>query len=387
MEQLFEASIVAITLLLFVIWLLKQLLDTRRSELESVRREMQQVHEELARDHEQLSALTDITSDALILLDKNAQVVFLNDAAKTLFSVREGVGLRIDELSWARELEPLVDQVMQHGEPIGNILAHGERSFAARLRPLQSGPIPGVLIGLHEITELQRLGRARREFVANISHELRNPVATLQLMADTFTQETLRDEEFALELLGKARAQIDLLRQLTDELMDLAVIESGQAPIKLVETSAVELVNEAIEPLRPQAERRDIALVVSVPEELRALADPQGIRKVLGNLVHNAIKFSNPGGRVEILARRCDDDVEFAVADTGCGIAAKDLPRIFERFYRADRARGRGQGERGSTGLGLAIAKHMVEAHGGKIRVESVEGQGATFYFTLPAAG
>ncbi len=387
MEQLFEASIVVITALLALMWVLKQFLDRRTAELESTRRELRAEQAARAADREQLSALTDITSDDLILLDQNSQVVFMNDAAKGLFGVREGIGMRLNELSWAYELQPLVDQVLEYGEPLGHTLVRGERAFAVRVRPLRQGTNGHVLIGLREITELQRLGRARRDFVANISHELRTPITSLHLLADTFNAETLKDQGFSLELLDKMRAQIDLLHQLTDELLDLALIESGQAPIKLVETPAAELVSQAVERIGPQAERKGIALTIQVPDRLRVLADPQAMGKVLGNLLHNAVKFTGPGGQIEVRAQARGEDVEFAVQDTGCGIAEKDLPRIFERFYKTDRARARGQNGQGGTGLGLAIARHIVEAHGGKMRVESSEGKGSTFYFTLPSAG
>lgn len=385
METLFEASIVVITLLLALLWFLKVLLDSRNVQIQTVQRELRELEQEHRREHERLSALMGITSDGLILLDANALVMFLNDSAKALFGVRDGKGFRLDELSWAYELQPLVDQVREHGEPIGHTLVRDERTFSVRVRPLKNEPDKGVLIGLAEVTELQRLGRARREFVANISHELRTPVTSLQLLADTFSAETLQDTTLAWDLLGKMRAQVDLLHQLTDELMDLSMIESGQAPIRLIEISASELAQEAVEPLRPQAERKDITLTVRVPDD-HVLADPQAIRKVLGNLLHNAIKFTNSGGNIEVHATARGDNVEFAVADSGCGIAAQDLPRIFERFYKVDRARARRPGELRGTGLGLAIAKHMVEAHGGQIRVESVEGKGSTFYFTLPAS-
>ena len=386
MEPLFQAAIVVIILLLTAILVLKYILDARRAELMDTRRELQALQQEHARAYERFTALMSVTSDSLIILDANSRVVFLNAAAQTLFGVDEGRGLRLDELGWAYELQSLVEQAIPYGEPIGHTVVKGARTFAVRVRPLRTGADRGVLIGLNEITELQRLGRARREFVANISHELRTPVTSLHLLADTLSGKTLKDREFSEELIGKIRAQVDLLHQLTDELMDLALIESGQAPIKLIETRAVELANEAVEPLRPQLERKGIALTLQVPDDLIVLADPQAIRKVLGNLIHNAIKFTNSGGRIAVRALARGDNVEFAIEDNGCGIAAKDLPRIFERFYKADRARARQPGELRGTGLGLAIAKHMVEAHGGQIRADSVEGQGATFYFTLPAA-
>lgn len=386
MEQLLNIGIVVITILLAILWLLKYLLDRRAEELASSRRELEQLRQEHAREHERFTALMGITSDGLVLLDANARVVFMNDSARALFGVNEGIRFRLDELSWAYELQPLVDQVLQHDEHIGHTVVRGERSFAVRVRPLHNGADRGVLIGLNEVTELQRLGRSRSEFVANISHDLRTPVTSLQLLADTLSGDGLRDGDFTRGLLEKMRAQIDLLHQMTDELMDLALIESGQAPIRLVEVPAAELVTVAVEALRPQIERKAITLITSVPAQVNVLADPAAVRKVLGNLLHNAFKFTPQGGRIEIRIQPREDNVEFAVRDTGCGIAASDLPRIFERFYKVDRARARQPGELRGTGLGLAIAKHIVEAHGGKIRVESVEGRGSTFIFTLPTA-
>ena len=386
MEQLFEAAIVVITLLLFLVWLLKQFLDARQAELDSARRELLELERTHQYDHERLTALTDVTSDGLILLDPQARVVFMNDAAEAFFGTTVAQGRRLDELVWGPALQPLVVQVLQYGEAIGHTLVRNDRTFSVRVRPVGAEAGRGVLIGLNETTELQRLGRTRRDFVANISHELRTPITTLQLLVDTISAETLQDRAFTLELLGKLRAQVDLLHQLTDELMDLALIESGQAPIKLIEAHALELVNAAVEPLRPQLDRKELALTLSVPAEICVLADPQGVQKVLGNLIHNAIKFTPRGGRIEVRAQPRGDNIEFAVQDTGCGISANDLPRIFERFYKADRARVRGQGELRGTGLGLAIARHIVEAHGGKLHAESSEGKGSTFYFTLPGA-
>lgn len=386
MEQLFEAAIVVVTLLLAVIGVGKYLYDARRAELDGVRRELQALNADYTRQNERLGALMGVTSDALLLLGADERIAFMNQSARALFGVREGVGLRLDELGWPGELDPWVEQAKRYDETLGHTLVHDERTFAARIRPLHSGAERGILIGLVEVTELQRLGRSRREFVANISHDLRTPVTTLQLLSDTLSRDALENRDFTRDLVEKMRAQIDLLRQLTNELMDLALIESGQAPIKLERTSAADLVREAREPLQPQMERKQIQWTSTVSDDLRVLADAPAIRKVLANLMHNAIKFTNPGGKIDVRARAAGESVEFIVQDTGCGIAPEELPRIFERFYKVDRARARQPGEVRGTGLGLAIAKHMVEAHGGQIRAESVQGQGSTFIFTLPRA-
>ena len=291
----------------------------------------------------------------------------------------------MDEIGWGYDLKPLVEQVLQTSEAAEQTLRKGDRAFEVHVQSVGTAAKYGVLIRANEITELQKLGRARRDFVANISHELRTPVASLQLLLDTVT-EALDDKTFVVSLLGKMHLQIDLLRQLTDELMDLALIESGQAPIKLVETRADELVKEAAEALRPQAELKGIHLNTALDSDAVVLADPQAIRKVLGNLIHNAIKFSNSGGKIQVNVSPRGENVQFSVSDTGIGIPAVDLPRVFERFYKVDRARARGADGLRGTGLGLAIAKHIVGAHGGKIWAESVEGEGSTFFFTLPAA-
>jgi two-component system phosphate regulon sensor histidine kinase PhoR len=285
-------------------------------------------------------------------------------------------------------LDPFVNQVLGgETESVEQIITKGERAFSVRVESIGLAKEDGAAIRIDEITELQRLGRVRRDFVANISHELRTPVTSLQLLVETIKKDSFSDKKLLRNLLSKMHLQIDLLRQLTDELMDLALIESGQAPIKLVEAKAADLVRETVDSLRPQAERKEIALSTTLDSNVLVLADVQGIRKVLGNLIHNAIKFNHPGGHVDIRAVCDGENVQFSVKDTGIGIPASDLSRVFERFYKVDRARARVAGEIRGTGLGLAIAKHIVEAHGGKIWVESAEGRGSTFFFTLLAAG
>jgi two-component system phosphate regulon sensor histidine kinase PhoR len=176
--------------------------------------------------------------------------------------------------------------------------------------------------------------------------------------------------------------EVDALTQMVQELLELSRIESGRAPLQLVPVPVADVVLPPVERLRPQAERAGLTLTVALPPDLPPLqADAERIQQVVTNLVHNAVKFTPPGGQVSVWAERAGDEVVVRVHDTGVGIPSDDLPRIFERFYKADRAR-----SGGGTGLGLAIARHIVQAHGGRIWVESVEGQGSTFYFSLPLA-
>jgi two-component system phosphate regulon sensor histidine kinase PhoR len=192
----------------------------------------------------------------------------------------------------------------------------------------------------------------------------------------------LDDPPAAQHFLDRIEAEVDDLTQIVQELLELSRTESGQVPLQLISTPVADIVLPPTERLQPQAERAGLTLTLDVPSDVPpVLADSERARQVVTNLVHNAIKFTLPGGTVSISAESAGDQVVVSVRDTGIGIPADDLPRIFERFYKADRAR-----SGGGTGLGLAIARHIVQAHGGRIWAESVEGKGSTFYFTLPTA-
>ncbi len=328
------------------------------------------------------TAIAQAVTDALIVVDPARQVAYLNDSARNILAIDNAIGRRFSEVAWGFDLAPLLDEALAGKiETIQQTVVHEGRAFLAQARPIGEHADYGAVIALREVTELQRLGRARRDFVANISHELRTPIASVKLLADTLAQGAWRDSQVAPNLLGKIDAEVDALQQLADELFELAQIESGQMPLRLTEAELSALVAKTLTRFAVQAERRQIALRVEPMDGMAVLVDAAKFERVLGNLVHNALKFTPPGGSVRIGARPAGDMVELCVADTGLGIPAADVPRVFERFYKVDRARTRG--DKG-TGLGLAIAKHIVEAHGGKIWVESIEGAGAAFYFTLP---
>jgi two-component system phosphate regulon sensor histidine kinase PhoR len=238
-------------------------------------------------------------------------------------------------------------------------------------------------VSVEDVTELQRLGRARRDFVANLSHELRTPLANIDLAAQTLRQNGATEPALAGRMLEQIQAQVQTLSQLSQEMMELAEIESGQVLLKLVPEEVEPVVQRSLVHLLPQAALKNQHISLVVPRGLTALMDEEQVSRVLGNLVHNAVKFTPEGGIISICAEpRGEDDVCISVSDTGPGIRKEDQERIFERFYKADRSRTHD----GGTGLGLAIARHIVEGHGGRIWVESTPGQGAKFYFTLPRA-
>jgi two-component system phosphate regulon sensor histidine kinase PhoR len=296
-----------------------------------------------------------------------------NQAAQKLFG--DIIGKTLIEATRSHELEALPDAARPTEEVLVRQIMLGQQTFSARLAQMPMGS----LLALQDLSELQRLGRARRDFVANISHELRTPLASIRLLVDTLQAGALADAAVALEMLFKINVEVDALSQLARELLDLSLIESGQMPLKLEPTDLRDLAQAQIERFSPQAQQKKLALIVDILPGTRALADGEMIGRVLSNLLHNACKFTPAGGQISVGARVEGDNAIVSVTDTGPGIPRQDLTRVFERFYKVDRARGQS-----GTGLGLAIARHIVEGHGGRIWAESEPGHGAAFRFTLP---
>jgi two-component system phosphate regulon sensor histidine kinase PhoR len=237
----------------------------------------------------------------------------------------------------------------------------------------------GVLV-LRDVTELRRLERLRRDFVANVSHELRTPLTSVKALVETLAAGAIDDPAVADDFLGRVVAEVDHLAALVDELLDLARLESGRAVLHTETRDPAEAVRRAVERLRPQAERADLTLRTDLPGALPPVAaDWTRIDQVMLNLVHNAIKFTAAGGEIVVSAAEQDSFLAITVRDNGAGIARDELPRLFERFYKVDKAR-----HSAGTGLGLAIAKHIVQAHGGAITAASELGRGTTITFTLP---
>lgn len=378
------AFVVVVGVLLVLVGVFKRRADRAQARWQHAEQDFQKVHAELQRLTAQWHAVTRHISEGIVLLDARGRIVFLNARAETFLNTRSPVGQSFEQLAWGWQVQPLVADVLsQRADALSQIVTQEERTMRVSVHACTVGEGRGALVVLTDITELQRLGRVRRDFVANISHELRTPLTSLQILVDTLANE-LAPTSPAQTWVDKLQNQLDVLHQLSQELMDLALIESGQMPIKLVPTPLSQLVANVLQVFQPQIERKHLTLVQDLPDSLHVLADATGAQRVLGNLLHNAIKFTPSGGQITLRARQIDEMVEIQVQDTGIGIPADALPRIFERFYKVDQARTAGKTR--STGLGLAIAKHLVEAHGGKIWAESVEGKGSTFYFTLPLA-
>jgi two-component system phosphate regulon sensor histidine kinase PhoR len=333
---------------------------------------------------EQLEALLVGAADPIVILSHELKILNLNPAAQALFGPQAAPGQTLIYATRSAELEEVAAHVLSGGADHDQQVTVNGQPYRARVALAGERGEFGAICILQDLSELQRLGRARRDFVANISHELRTPITSIRLVADTLRGGAASDPAARAELLEKISIETETLAQLSQELLDLAQMESGQTLLRLIPVPARKLIETAATRLDEHRVRKRQTFQLESDEALVVLADPEVVGRALMNLIHNAIKFTPEGGQIKVCAAPEGDEVHVTVQDSGPGILPDDLPRIFERFYRADRARASG-----GTGLGLAIAKHVVESHGGRIWAESqgLPGRGATFHFTLPRAG
>ena len=341
---------------------------------------------EVETERNKLAAVLDQMADGVIIVDSRGRVMLINPAAEEIFTVSEQDAynrsvvqvLRQHQIIdlWRECVASGISQVVYVELITKRLFLQG---FAT---PLENALAGSILLVFQDVTQLRLLETVRRDFISNISHELRTPLASLKALSETLLDSALDDPQAARRFLTRMETEVDALSLMVQELVELSRIESGKVPLHLVAIHPGDLLQPAVERLRLQAERAGLQLGVDCPADLPfVLADPPRMEQVIVNLLHNAIKFTPPGGKVILTARQEGDTINFSVEDNGEGISLEDLPRIFERFYKADRAR-----SGGGTGLGLAIARHLVEAHAGRIWAESVQGQGSTFTFSLPLA-
>jgi two-component system phosphate regulon sensor histidine kinase PhoR len=272
---------------------------------------------------------------------------------------------------------------MELGSANGELTVRSSGGPTVTVRARRS-PVAGVWLVLEDVSELRRLQRIRAEFIDNLSHELRTPLTTISLLAETAAREAESASPRLRDRIAKIEVETGHLTQMVNELLDLSRIESGAAQLLLDDVDLVRVARSSAERLKLFAERQGLGIVLDLPERVSPVrGDEDRLGQVLINLLHNAVKFSPDGGEVVVGVREDGDQIRVWVRDPGIGVPAADLARIFERFYKVDRARVRG---RGGTGLGLSIARHVVESHGGRIWAESEEGEGSTFTFTIPLA-
>jgi len=341
----------------------------------------------LRREQALLSALFATLADGVLVVNREGIVQMSNLAAARLLEqpAEELDGRLFAEAARHHRLISLWHEALAAGREVLDAVELTSGTYVqVIITPLgQEEEVRDLyLVLLQDLTRLRRLELVRRDFVANVSHELRTPLASLKALVQTLEEGALQDPEAAPRFLAQIENQVDTLTQMVEELLELSRLESGHAPLRFTAMPVAELIQPVLERLRPQAERAQLTLEVTLPNDLPPVwVDGERARQALINLVHNAIKFTPSGGWVRITARRVGEMVAIAVADNGVGVAEEDLPHIFERFYKGDRAR-----STPGTGLGLAIVRHVVLAHGGQVTVQSREGEGSTFTITLPVA-
>jgi len=340
-------------------------------------RQMEQAKSERSR----LAAVLEQIPDGVMIVDSNNRIEFANPAAHQLLESEELIGRSVAQALRYHQLVETWQRCIENGTMQSEVLEMPlQRGFLQLVAaPDEYAPGSSLLL-VQDLTRLRRLETVRRDFISNLSHELRTPLASLKALTETLQAGALNDPPAAERFLKRIETEVDALTQMAQELLDLSRIESGEIGLNLQKVNPLELLEGALTRMKMQAERADVNLRLDCPDGLPPVqADMARVEQVLVNLIHNGIKFTSAGGTVTLSAQTGSRLIHFAVQDTGVGIPLQDLSRIFERFYKTDRARA----TRG-TGLGLSISKHLIESHGGEIWAESVEGQGSTFYFSLP---
>ncbi len=372
-------------------------LEYRKDEIGDLARALnsmsEQIKEKIAAavsGQARLEAVLSSMFEGILVTNHKGEIILVNPSIRRLFLMeKEARGRKPLEVIRNTAVQDIVDKIIKEKQGLATeeitVNLPEEKTVKVNAVPiLNQGELEGAVLVFHDITELRRLERIRQDFVANVSHELRTPVSSIKGYAETLLSGALDDKQNALDFVKIIQHDSDRLARLIEDLLDLARIESGKMKMVFMPLDLCSLVNRTIRIIEPQARAKDIRISAQLPENLpTVIADEARISQVLINLLDNAVKYTPQSGEVKVSVTPLSKAVQIDVSDNGIGIPEDDLPRIFERFYRVDKARSR---ELGGTGLGLSIVKHIVIAHGGNVSVSSVPGKGSTFSFILPVA-
>jgi len=347
----------------------------------------------LEHDREQLRAILSGMVEGVIAIDGRQRVVFANERAGRLleFDPVKAVNEQLSDVTRLAAFHAVVERGLAATEPHReefDVPGQVPRHLAVYVSRFPGHGTPGAVVVVHDTTELRLAERMRQDFVANASHELKTPLAVIKSNVEALLDGAAEDPEARIAFLDQVASEADRLANLIKDMLALSRVESGSMVLEPHPVALGRAITDCVERHHSRADAKTLTMVEKppsdVPGEVTAWADPDALRQVMDNLVDNAIKYTPNGGRITVRWGASNDTVSFEVEDTGVGIPEADVNRVFERFYRVDKARGR---EAGSTGLGLSIVKHLVQAMRGQVRVNSKVGKGTTFRVTLPRAG
>jgi two-component system phosphate regulon sensor histidine kinase PhoR len=342
---------------------------------------------QLRGERDRLNAIVEAMAEGVLVLDARRRVVLANPAARRILTLPEsgqhGPSEPPDLLDLQRlpALHAIAERALQGGRQSEELVLQDGRQALVQTAPLEG---TGAVLVFHDLTDVRRLETIRRDFVANVSHELRTPLAAIRGYAETLVEGGLDDRARAKEFASVIQRHAERLSRLLEDLLELSRLEAGRRPLAQEALSLPDLAERALELVRAKAADRHVELSSAVPATLSLRGDADAVVQVLVNLLDNAVKYTAEGGHVRLLAKQLPGapSLRIEIQDDGAGIEPQHLDRVFERFYRVDSGRSR---DMGGTGLGLAIVKHLVQAMGGAVGVQSVVGNGSTFWFELPA--
>jgi len=357
-------------------------------QLEKIVNELEQLKKQIAKRESGMQTIFSAMHDALLVVDSNRQVILTNQTFRKLFDAPEiSVATPLLEIVRDPTLDQLLSDAFRGDGPVRCELALGNSRIElhAVATRNESGQITGALVLFHDITELKKIDQVRRDFVANVSHELRTPLSILRGYIETLLDSPKTPREELTRILHVMERHSDRLELLVEDLLTLAQLESGNPNLQMGTVDLSTLLPEIIRDWEKKLTSKQLNMSIDVPPDLSPIrADRTRLQEALYNLLDNAVKYSRDHGEIRLSARQRDGEIELTVSDEGIGISKEDLPRIFERFYRADKARSADK-VRG-TGLGLAIVKHIAQLHGGRVEAQSELDKGTTIRVVLPNA-
>lgn len=349
---------------------------------------LQRQMEEIQENQQQLTSILSNMVSGVMLVNYSGKIQLVNPAMEKFLEQQQDnlIGRCYEESGENFGLSERIERCMKEGEHIHeelHVYHPKERILDAHLAPYigEQKEMKGVIIVLHDITDIRRLEKMRSEFVANVSHELKTPITSVKGFAETLLDGAMYDEELCRSFLKIIYDESDRLHRLISDILHLSKIEHHVLPLQLETINVTNLIDETVETLQEEITKKEITISLPEPKDVYIEGEKDRIRQIILNLISNGILYTPKGGKIEVTLLEKEKEMDLIVHDTGIGIPKKDIPRIFERFYRVDKARSR---HSGGTGLGLAIVKHLVESHKGKINVDSIEGEGTTFTITLP---